>query len=251
MAEWRFLRGWTEAELETRLNALEQAPLNFAAPLEDLPGNRWRRYFTEAVIAQEPPGAPAPGGAFAKAWLAVLDYQFSDPSIVKAHFDPRSPFEGRTLLLELRIFGLHFLCGTRITRLTERTDPGVCTERGFRYDTLAGHFEVGSEWFMLTQDQRTGEVRFRIQASWRPGTFPNFWSRWGFWLFGERFQLAWHRLAYLRLRKLSGATGNNLARVPQGRRLVHAGSDLADPTLWSLQAPLPVLGATPSHESRD
>ena len=71
---------------------------------------------------------------------------------------------------------------------------------GYRYDTLAGHLEAGSEWFLLDKDHASGEVSFRIEAVWRPGQFPNWWSRVGFRWLARRYQRAWHRQAHRRLR---------------------------------------------------
>jgi hypothetical protein len=71
--------------------------------------------------------------------------------------------------------------------------------------TLEGHLEAGQEWFLLAKDPATGEVRFRIQARWRPGQLPTWWSYLGFHLFAPRRQRAWHRLAHLRLRRMLAA----------------------------------------------
>ncbi|MET0403850.1 MAG: DUF1990 family protein, partial [Cystobacter sp.] len=76
------------------------------------------------------------------------------------------------------------------------------TVYGFSFDTLQGHVESGREWFLLSKDHRTGELRFHIRASWREGEFPNWWSYVGFELVGRRYQRAWHHLAHLRLREL-------------------------------------------------
>jgi len=76
---------------------------------------------------------------------------------------------------------------------------------GFIIATLEGHLEAGQEWFLLAKDPATGEVRFRIQARWRPGQLPTWWSYLGFHLFAPRRQRAWHRLAHLRLRRMLAA----------------------------------------------
>lgn len=201
-AEWRFGRGWTEAELAARLARAETLPLNFAAREEDMTLERgWNQVESRAVVGHEPPGAPPPHGPFARLKEAVQRFAFSDPRIVRGHLAPSRPLEGRPMLLELRSLGLRFLCPVRIGAVRERTDAER-TVFGYRFDTLGGHLEAGREWFLLTKDHRTGELRFQVRAAWRPGDFPNGWSRLGFQLLGRRYQRAWHHLAHVRLREL-------------------------------------------------
>jgi uncharacterized protein (UPF0548 family) len=252
-AEWRFGRGWSERELASRLEKLRHAEVNFHAKGSRLPsGPQWKRYYTQAIIAHEKPGPPEPGGAFEQAWKLIESYQFSDPGIVKAHYDPREPLVGRTMLLELQVMGFRFLCGTRVA-LDRSMKEESETSLGYRYDTLEGHIESGSEWFMLTKLHQTGEIRFRIHASWQLGVFPNWWSHLGFLVMGEHYQLAWHRLAYLRLRHfLDPNRKYKLAPVPTGRALVHTDADDADSELWILRTHRPavqagVLGGKRSH----
>jgi uncharacterized protein (UPF0548 family) len=235
-AEWRFGRGWSERELASRLERFRQADVNFHVEGARIPaGPQWKRYYTQAIIAHEKAGPPEPGGAFEKAWKLIESYQFSDPGIVRAHYDNREPLVGRTMLLELQVMGFRFLCGTRVAfDRSFKTESE--TSLGYRYDTLEGHIEAGSEWFMLTKLHQTGEIRFRIHASWHLGVFPNWWSRAGFLVMGEHYQLAWHRLAYLRLRHfLDPDRKYKLAPVPVGRGLVHTGEEDADADLWILR----------------
>lgn len=237
MAEWRFGRGWSDRELEERLLQLKRVPLNFPTEgPESQAGKNWRRYYSESVIAREAAGEPQPGGPFELAWKAVAEYQFSDPEIVTAHFHANDALQGRTMLLEIKVLGLRYLCGTRVTRVRDRRE-GTRVTREFLYETLQGHFEVGSEWFSLSKDTATGEVWFRISASWRPGNFPNWWSRLGFEALGRKYQLAWHRLAYVRLRALVSHGGADLLPIPYGERLVHTGPEINDSEIWILQEP--------------
>ena len=237
MAEWRLGLPWSNYELERRLKALKKVGNNFpeSGP-ESQEGENWRRYYSESIIAREPAGPPVAGGPFNVAWTAIEQYQFSDPGIVQGHFDPKDPVEGRTMLLELKILGLKYLCGVRIGAVRSADDE-TQTERAFRYDTLEGHIEVGSEWFTLTKNHQTGEIYFRISASWRPGEFPNWWTRLGFYTFANRYQLAWHRLSYVRLREIVGAGGMNLTPVPYGDKLIHTGADIKNSKLWVLNQP--------------
>jgi uncharacterized protein (UPF0548 family) len=177
----------------------------------------WHHYYSEALIAQEAPGPPA--GAFERARQAVIQYAFSDPDIVQAHFDTTRDLLGRPMLLELKILGLHMLCGVTVRDVRDQHSPDS-TVWGFRYDTLEGHVEAGAEWFLLSKEHLTGKVRFRIQAAWQQGTLPNWWTRIGFALLARRYQRAWHHQAYARLRALVGGPG--LPALPHRRSILQA-----------------------------
>ncbi|MEX2570089.1 MAG: DUF1990 family protein [Gemmatimonadota bacterium] len=211
MAEWRVQRGWTEEELAERLERLQDRRVNFDIdPAEMTPAQGWNRYTSEATIAHEPPGSAIPDGPFKRAEVAVANYQFSDPSIVVGHFDATSRLLGRRMLLEMKaVRVLHYLAGVVIGAVRFEEQDGRDTF-GFRYDTLEGHIECGSEWFLLTKHQDTGEIRFRIEAAWRPGQFPNWWSRIGFRCLGPRYQRRWHHEAHHRLFRVArhGTSGS-------------------------------------------
>ena len=199
--EWRWGRGWSPDELEARLQRVARLPLNYTQdPREMTRENGWNHVASQAVIGHEAPGPVLSGDVFARARQAMETLQFSDPRIAQQHFRHDRPIEGQTVLLELRAMGLHILASTRVSETRfESTDRETVT--GFCFDTCAGHIESGREWFLLTKDLQTGAVRFRIQAAWRAGDFPNAWMELGFHLVGRRYQRAWHRLAYRRLRE--------------------------------------------------
>ena len=200
--EWRWGRGWSKEEVAERLERASSLPLNFEAAEEEMTlANGWSQVESRALIAQERPGAPSGEDAFARLKHAITCLVFSDPRIVYCHVDASLPLRGRPVLLELRAMGLRYLCPVRIGAVRSE-DEGERTVFGFRYDTLWGHIEAGREWFLLSKDHRSGELRFHIKAAWRPGDFPNWWSRLGFALMGRRYQRAWHHLAHLRLREL-------------------------------------------------
>ena len=200
MAEWRLGRGWSEAVLAARLAGLRGLPTNFRLAYEEMtPENGWSLYHSEAIVAREQPGVPAASGPFRRAATAVENYQFSNPRVVVGHFDAGSSLLGRRMLLEMvALRTLHYLAGVVVGAV--RDEGG--NERhvfGFRYDTLEGHIERGSEWFLLTKDHASGEVRFRIEAAWQPGDFPNWWSRLGFHLLAPGYQRRWHHQAHWRI----------------------------------------------------
>lgn len=216
MAEWRLLRGWTSQALRRRLEAMPDLSRNFDAEEEVMTAAEgWHHYHSEAIIAHEPSGDEQ----FGRAREGLASYRFSDPRIVVAHFDPHTPLLGRHLLLEIHVLGLRYLCPARVTRVRDEPDAF-----GFRYDTLEGHIERGVEWFLLTRDA-AGAIRFRVEARWRHGQLPNWWSRLGFVLLAHRYQRAWHLRAH---RRLSWLAHDGTLRRPRADAagLTHQGVDV-------------------------
>src|SRR4051812_41175445 len=112
MALWRFGGGWSEGAMRSYLTALESRTVNFDAPLEQMTAaNGWTIDGSDDEIGTEPEGPPLPDGVFARARQAIINYDFSDPSIVTGHFDPATPVVGRNMLLEIKVMGFRFLCG--------------------------------------------------------------------------------------------------------------------------------------------
>jgi uncharacterized protein (UPF0548 family) len=246
MAEWRFGRGWSEAELAQRLAAAAKLSRNFTTP-DGPEGADWGRHASRAVIAREPAGPPVPDGPFERGWQLIERYAFSDPRIVRAHFDRAAPLAGRRMLLEVLVLGLHYLGGVVVSDVRNQTSPDRSV-RGFRYDTLEGHFERGFEWFQIEKAHGSGDVTFAISATWQRGELPNFWSRIGFQLLARRYQRAWHRLAHLRLRHMLGSQG--LPPLPYGRQLVHEGPVLGMPAVQTVASSRPAEIAV-EHEAPD
>jgi uncharacterized protein (UPF0548 family) len=233
MAEWRFGRGWTPEELADRLERIGNRPTNFTAEYASMtPENGWNRYHSEALIAREPPGPPLQDGPFRRAEIAVANYHLSDPEIVIGHFPAGSRLLGRRILLEIKVMGLHYLAAVLVGAVRFEGKDG-CHTFAFRYDTLDGHIEKGSEWFLLTKDEETGEIRFRIEAAWQPGQFPNWWSRVGFRFVGLHYQRRWHREAHRRLFRIAH-DGMPASPVIDRLGVAHAG-------------PVVVFERTPAH----
>jgi uncharacterized membrane protein/uncharacterized protein (UPF0548 family) len=228
MIEWRWLRGWSEPELVAHLAHARTLGRNFPESAEQMTLEAgWSQVRSEARLGREPPGPPQPDGLFERAQAVLETFDFSDPRIVRWHFDDEEPLQGRTVLLELRSLNqkLRYLCGARVggTRL-EHGDK--CSIYGFSFETLAGHIEAGREWFLLRKDHESGEVSFHSEASWRPGQFPTWWSRVGFTLVGRRYQRAWHRLTQLRLRELTRHRPELVGKPAATGQLEHSGHEL-------------------------
>lgn len=216
MAEWRVLRGWSSRELKARLERVATARRNFDAPDDEMTAaHGWHHYHSESVSAHEPEG----DACFERARAALADYQFSDPGIVEAHFEPDTPLLGRRILLEIKVLGLRYLCPALVSQVRHEA-----AAYGFRYDTLEGHIERGVEWFLLTKNER-GEIRFRVEARWKEGQLPNWWSRLGFFLLARRYQRLWHTRAHRRMALLA-RHGSTLRPRPDTAGLTHQGVDV-------------------------
>jgi uncharacterized protein (UPF0548 family) len=223
MSVWRFGSGWSESALQEYLRAWSTHPVNFDESRGEMnEANGWTVDGAHSIIGQEPPGPPLPDGHFARARQALINYDFSDPEIVIGHFDPDAEFTGRTMLLEIQVWGLHFLSGVRVHSVRDETLENR-TIFGFRYDTLEGHIERGFEWFLLTKDHANGAIDFKIEAHWQLGDFPNWWSKVGFKLIGEKNRERWRRRALERLTQLAQAPVPE-ATAPPGE-IAHRGGD--------------------------
>lgn len=226
MAEWRLGRGWNEDELVERLRQVHRLRRNFEGSHQERSERpEWDTHGSRSRIARGAPGAPEDPGPFERGRVVLERYAFSDPSIVEAHFDPDAPLDGRHMLLELKVLGLRYLCGVVVGAVRdERT--ATRSVFGYRYDTLEGHIEAGSEWFLLEKDHEDGEVTFRIDATWRIGEFPNWWSRIGFALLGPRSQRKWHVRAHRRMAALATGAEPSALRPGRGRLLAHEGPEV-------------------------
>jgi len=218
---WRFGGGWSEQTMRAYLTALRGRRVNFdVLPTSMTSATGWTVDGVDDRIGSELPGPPLADGLFARARRALISYDFSDPRIVVGHFDPRAPFVGRDMLLEIKVLGFRFLSGVRVHSVRDEADERRTTF-GFRYDTLEGHIERGFEWFLLTKEHRGGEIRLRIEARWRLGEFPNWWSRLGFLAIGSHYRGLWRRRALGRLRRLARRPADRAIAAPGG--LAHRG----------------------------
>lgn len=221
MALRRFGRGWSEREMLGYLRELEKKTVNFDTPLEEMTkANGWTIDGSDDEIGTEPPGPPVHDGVFERAKQAIINYDYSDPSIVVGHFDPDAPVVGRNMLLEIKVWGWRFLCGVRVHSVREEYE-GNTSYFGFRYDTLDGHIERGFEWFLLTKDHETGGVHFKIEAHWRLGQFPTWWSKVGFKLIGEHYRTLWRHRAPRRLMRIAHLPGTS--PIAEEGHLAHGG----------------------------
>jgi uncharacterized protein (UPF0548 family) len=195
---------------ERRLAALAGRPINFDACRLDeyTPETGWRRDDMVESLPAEAPGPPEPGGSWELTRRLLTDYQLADPSQVRAIYDDQTPFEGRDMLLRIRLAGMHFDVGVRIGATYDRTrdvDGRPARVYGWYYDTLEGHFEQGRMHYEVWKWLDSGEVQFRLHAVSRgAGTGP--WVlRTGFRLVGRVNQLQFYRRICRRARRFTEA----------------------------------------------
>ena len=203
-----------------RLAELRTRGYNFdAASRHDHPAAAgWHVDDLRQVLPTESPGPPAAGGSWEIARRLMLGYEFADPSIVQADYDPNEPLEGRTMLLELRFHGLlRFHAGTRVRAVFDderRLDARRARVWGWTYGTLEGHLEQGEMTWEVWKWLDSGDVEFRIHAYSRPAPDLNPILRLGFRLFGRREQLAF---MHGTLRRMQGLTEAALHGAPMQR----------------------------------
>ncbi len=206
--KWASERLATSARKRQALAALEHTPLNFdrSRREEFTPATGWHLDHRRQPLPAEPPGRPVPGGSWRIAQRLMRGYEFADPSIVRAHYDPEAPLEGRNMLLELRFRGLRFHAGVRVVdvyeeiRIVDGRDVHVW---GWSYVTLAGHLEQGEMSWEVHKWLGSGEVDFAIDAYSRRAKIANPLVRLGFRLFGRREQLRFMEITCERMRRLT------------------------------------------------
>jgi uncharacterized protein (UPF0548 family) len=205
--EGRFAR----PEIRRKLVELADRNLNFdPRSLEDLaPEHAWHHDDYRRDLPSEPPGPPVAGGSFETARRLMSDYEFADPGVVRAIYDPEAPLEGRNLLLEIRFWALRFYVGVRVCEVrdtTQETEGRRARIWGWGYRTLAGHLEKGQMDYEVRKWQDTGKVEFRIHAISEMARIRNPLVRIGFRLFGRREQVKFARRCGERLAALTAAT---------------------------------------------
>lgn len=211
--------------IERRLRDLRGRPYNFdpARRGEYTPANGWRVDDFCQALPPEPPGPPAADGSWETARRLMLGYEFADPSIVHAYYDPDEPLAGRTMLLEIRFHGLlRFHAGTRVADVydDERSRAGRRARVwGWAYRTLEGHLEMGQMDWQVWKWLDNGEVEFRIHAFSRRSADPNPILRLGFRLVGRREQLVFLHSTLRRMERLTATALEGAPVAPQAEAL--------------------------------
>ncbi len=189
-----------------RLAALSDAPLNFnpdslaRASAED----GWHLTDVCQPLPDEPAGAPVENGPWEIARALMRSYEFADPSIVRAYYDPAVPLERRNMLLKLQALGVvHLYVGVRVGSVYDETgdrDGRPVRVWGWNYSTLEGHVEMGQMDWQVWKWLDTGAVEFRVHSISRMAHIPNLMIRLGFFLVRGRERTAFLESTKRRMR---------------------------------------------------
>jgi uncharacterized protein (UPF0548 family) len=229
--------------IQRRLAELARKPLNFdLAWLEDAsPSSGWTITELCQSLPAEPPGMPVEEGSWQIARRLMSGYEFADPSIVRAYYDPAVPLAQRDMLLKLQAFGVAYIfVGVRVGEVFERTrEIGGRRARiwGWNYRTLDGHPEMGQMDWEVWKWLDDGRVEFRVHAVSRAAPIPNPIVRLGFHL--------------LRGRERQTFLDSTKQRMRTFTELALAGGD-GDRTISSASAALtarPARGARATHDA--
>jgi uncharacterized protein (UPF0548 family) len=198
----------TRHDLRRKWSSLGSKRLNFdpGQSAEFTEENGWHLDDVRQPLPPEPIGPPLSDGSWEAARRLARDYDFAEPSIVRAHFDRDQPLEDRNMLLELRFYGLRFYSGVRVGDVYDRTedhDGRTARVWGWNYRTLEGHVERGQMDWQVWKWFDSGEVEFRIRAFSQAANEGSRIVRLGFRLFGRREQLKFLRRTSRRMARLT------------------------------------------------
>jgi uncharacterized protein (UPF0548 family) len=194
------------ARIQRRLAELARKPLNFdLASLADAsPQSGWTITDLCQPLPEEPPGMPLADGSWQIARQLMSGYEFADPSIVRAYYDPTTPLERRNMLLKLQAAGIaHLFVGVRVGDVYEQTrevDGRRVRVWGWNYRTLEGHVEIGQMEWEVWKWLDDGRVEFRVHAVSRAARIPNPIVRLGFHLLRGRERRAFLESTKRRMR---------------------------------------------------
>ena len=172
--------------IQRRLAALAGTPVNFdPATLSGITTpDGWNLTDLCQPLPPEAPGPPEPDGSWKIAQRLMGSYEFADPSIVRAYYDPALPLRGRNMLLKLQAFGIARLyVGVRVNDVYEETrqlPEGSACVWGWSYQTLDGHVEMGEMHWEVWKWLADGRVEFRVHAVSREAPIRNPIVRLGF-----------------------------------------------------------------------
>lgn len=164
---------------EAELASLPGRPVNYDADALDLahPPPGWTVDDRRQPLESEPPGDPTPGGPWEVAARLIRGYEFADPSLVRARYEPDAPLLGRNMLLELRALGLvSVYVGVRVCEVWDREedrDGRRARVFGWAYRTLEGHVEQGQMCWEVWKWLDSGDVVFHVLAVSRTAPISN------------------------------------------------------------------------------
>jgi uncharacterized protein (UPF0548 family) len=174
--------------VQRKLSALAAKQVNFDPDALDMqhPPQGWNVDDRWQPLPSEPPGEPVAGGSWEIARRLIRGYEFADPSMVRAFYDPDKPLAGRDMLLELQTLGIvRVYVGVRVGEVYDQVrevDGRRARVFGWYYRTLEGHVERGQMDWQVWKWLDSGEVEFRVYAVSRAAPVSNPFVRIGFLL---------------------------------------------------------------------
>jgi uncharacterized protein (UPF0548 family) len=174
--------------IQKRLAELADKPVNFDPVALDLanPPEGWNVDDRRQPLPSEPPGEPVHEGSWETGRGLIRGYEFADPSMVRAFYDPGKPLAERDMLLELRTLAIvHVYVGVRVGDVyneVREVNGRQARVFGWYYRTLEGHVEEGQMDWQVWKWLDSGEVEFRVYAVSRTAPIANPLVRVGFWL---------------------------------------------------------------------
>jgi len=142
----------------------------------------------------------------------MRDYEFADPSILRAVYYTDRPLEERDMLLEAHFYGLRFRFGVRVGGVLDESrqvDGRDVRVWGWNYRTLQGHLEAGQMDYEVWKWLDTGEVEFHTCRFSRRASTGSPIVRLGLRVFGRRQQVKFARRACERMASLTAAALEN------------------------------------------
>ncbi len=195
--------------IQRKLRELADRPLNFdlKALAGASPANGWTITNLCQPLVTEQPGMPSDDGSWQIARRLMSGYEFADPSIVRAYYDPDVPLKERNMLLKLQALRVaHLFVGVRVGEVYEETrkaDGGPVCVWGWNYRTLEGHVEMGQMDWQVWKWLDDGRVEFRVHSVSRsaPTSNPAVWL--GFRLLRRRERSAFLESTKRRMRSFT------------------------------------------------
>lgn len=215
--------------IRRRLATLSDKSVNYDPAALDLdhPPAGWVVDDRRQRLVDEPAGEPVRDGSFEVASRLIRGYEFADPSIVRAFYEPDRPLAGRDMLLELRALGLvRVYAGVRVGEVYDErreTDGGPARVFGWYYRTLEGHVEMGQMNWEVWKWIGSGAVEFHVHSVSRPAPVRNPLVRVGFLLLRGHERALFLDSTRRRMKELTEA---GLQREGRGERIRRASSAL-------------------------
>ena len=231
------------SRVRRRLAALPAKRVNFdPTSLADAsPATGWTITDLSQALPSEPPGEPSPDGSWQIARRLMRGYEFADPSIVRAYYDPAEPLEGRNMLLKLQALGIvHLYVGVRVGDVYEELrelEGELARVWGWNYRTLEGHVEIGQMDWEVWKWLGDGRVEFRVHAVARVAHIANPVVRLGFYLLRQH-----ERQAFLASTKRRMLVFTQLALSRE-----HSGDSIRDAAAGLTARP--IRRQDPAHDS--